>query len=92
MKNTSASALTWFAAILLFIGLLLMSPSGSFFVYIMAALFVVAPALLGTKNIRIAAIILLLASIFLVVFTYPKFKNENILFMNRGHINSLKEH
>jgi hypothetical protein len=38
IKNSTASALTWLAAILLGLGLLAMSPSGSFLVFIVAAL------------------------------------------------------
>jgi membrane protein implicated in regulation of membrane protease activity len=77
MKKSSTSALTWLAAILLFIGLLILSPSGSFLVFILAALFAAAPAIFGTKKMRIAAIILLIASIFLAASQYSEFKNEH---------------
>ena len=89
MKNTSASSLTWFAAILLFIGLLIMSPAGSFFAYVLAALFTLAPAIFGTKKIRIFAIILLLVSIFLAVNKYPEFKSESDKYTRRGKISQL---
>lgn len=89
MKNTSASALTWFAVMLLFLGLLIMSPTGSFFVYILAAIFVVPPAIFGTKKIRIFAIILLLVSIFLAVNKYPEFKSESDKYSRRGKISQL---
>jgi membrane protein implicated in regulation of membrane protease activity len=89
MKNTSANALTWFAAILLFLGLLLMSPSGSFFIYVLAALFALAPAIFGTKKIRIFAIGLLLASIFLAVNKYPEFKSESDKYSRRGKISQI---
>lgn len=75
-KNSSASALNWFAAILLGLGLLMMSPSGSFLVFVLAALFAAAPAIFGTKRIRIAALILLLAAIILAASQYPEFQNE----------------
>ncbi len=89
MKNTSASALNWLAAILLFLGLLLMSPAGSFFIYILAALFALAPAIFGTKKIRIAAIILLLAAIFLAANKYPEFKSESDKYSRRGKISQI---
>jgi len=89
MKNASASSLTWFAGILLFIGLLIMSPSGSFFAYVLAALFAVAPAIFGTKKIRIFAIILLLVSIFLAVNKYPQFKSESDKYSKYGKISQI---
>ena len=89
MKNNSASALTWFAAIIIFIGLLMLSPSGSFGVYILAALFASAPAIFGAKKIRIAAIILLLASIFLAVNKYPEFQSERDKYSRRGKISQI---
>lgn len=91
MKNSSASALTWFAAILLFIGLLILSPSGSFLVFILAALFAAAPAIFGTKKMRIAAITLLIASILLAAGKYPEFQNERSVIEKRGKIKQLKE-
>jgi len=89
MKNTSAIALTWFAAILLFLGFMLMSSSGSFFVYVLAALFVVVPAIFGTKKIRIFAIVLLLTAIFLAMNKYPEFKSESDKYSRRGKISQI---
>jgi membrane protein implicated in regulation of membrane protease activity len=76
IKNSSASALTWLSAILLFVGLLMMSPSGSLAVFVLAALFAVTPAVFGRNKIRIIAVILLLVSILLAVNQYPEFQNE----------------
>jgi membrane protein implicated in regulation of membrane protease activity len=89
MKNTSARAITWFAAILLFLGLLLMSPSGSFFVYVLATFVALPPAIFGTKKIRIFAIILLLTAIFLAVNKYPEFKSESDKYSRRGKISQI---
>jgi membrane protein implicated in regulation of membrane protease activity len=91
MKNSTASALTWFAAILLGLGLLMMSPSGSFLVFILAALFAAAPATFGTKKMRIAAIILLIASIILAVIQYAEFKNEHYRIKKHNKIIQTKE-
>ena len=90
MKNRSASALTWFAAILLCVGLLMMSPAGSFAVFILAALFAAAPAISGIKKIRIAAIILLLASIILAASQYPEFQNERERISKRTKTSRMK--
>jgi hypothetical protein len=90
IKNSSASALTWFALILLILGLLMMSPAGSFAVFILAALFAAAPALFGTKKIRLAAIVLLIAAIILAASQYPGFKNERHSMEKRAKISRIK--
>ncbi len=76
MKPGSARALTWFAAILIITGGMIISPSGAFFLFLVAALFVVFPAIFGSGRIRVAAAVLLLASICLAVSIYPDFKSE----------------
>ncbi|MCG2709665.1 MAG: hypothetical protein Q8N12_00555 [Thermodesulfovibrionales bacterium] len=53
MKKESANALAWFAAILLLVGLLIMSPSGAFALFVLAALFAALPAIFGSKKTRI---------------------------------------
>ena len=91
IKNSTASALTWLAAILLGLGLLMMSPSGSFLVFIVAALFAAVPAIFGTKKMRIVVIILLAASIILAVIQYSEFKNEHYRIEKRIKIKQIKE-
>jgi hypothetical protein len=90
IKNNSASAFTCLAAILLFIGLLIMSPSGSFLVFILAAFFAAAPAFFGIKKIRVAAIILLITSILLTAAKYPEFQNEHDIIRKRSKIIQMK--
>ena len=90
IKNSSASALTLFTAILLGIGLLMMSPTGSFAVFVLAALFAAAPALFGKKKARLIAIILLLAAIILAANQYPEFQKERARFSKRSKITQTK--
>jgi membrane protein implicated in regulation of membrane protease activity len=77
IKNSSASALIWLTAILLGLGLLIMSPSGSFLVFILAALFAAVPVFFGAGKMRIAAVILLVAAILLAAGKYPEFQDEH---------------
>ncbi len=67
-----------------------MSPSGSFAVFVLAALFAAAPAVFGTKKVRIVAIILLLAAIILAANQYPEFHKERERFSKRGKITQTK--
>lgn len=76
MENSTASTFIWLTAILLVLGLIVMSPSGAFFAFVLAALSAVIPIFCGTKKIRIVAVILLLASIFLASVEYPAFQKE----------------
>jgi membrane protein implicated in regulation of membrane protease activity len=82
MKPVSARALTWLAAILIIIGGMILSPSGAFFLFLVAALVVVAPAIFGTGRIRVAATVLLLVSICLAVNIYPDFKSDQERYRN----------
>ena len=91
IKNSTAFALTWLAAILLGLGLRVMSPSGSFLIFIVAALFAAVPAIFGTKKMRIAAIILLATSIILAVSQYSEFNNERYRIEKRSKIKQIKE-
>jgi membrane protein implicated in regulation of membrane protease activity len=45
MKSHSASALIWFSLILLILGGLMMSPTGSLFVFALAGLFAAIPVI-----------------------------------------------
>jgi membrane protein implicated in regulation of membrane protease activity len=90
IKNSSASALIWLTAILLGLGLLIMSPAGSFLVFVLAALFAAAPAFFSTKKLRIAAIVLLIAAILLAAAKYPEFQNERNRIERRNKTRMIK--
>ena len=76
MPPSSTRALTVTAALLMFGGFLVMSPSGAFLAFGLAGLLAVVPAIFGTGKIRIVAAILLLCSAALAVRQYPEFKQE----------------
>ncbi|MDP1758465.1 MAG: hypothetical protein Q8K77_01540 [Thermodesulfovibrionales bacterium] len=90
MKKESSNALAWFAAILLFVGLLIMSPSGAFALFVLAALFAAFPAIFSQKKTRIIAAVLLLVSILLAVSRYPEFRSEQDRFSSRAKNTSTK--
>ena len=63
MKKESARALTWFAAILVFVGWLVMSPAGALAIFVLSAILAVIPAVFGRGALRVAAAVLLLLAI-----------------------------
>ncbi|MEN6624423.1 MAG: hypothetical protein ABFD50_23105 [Smithella sp.] len=76
MKNSTASTFTWLSLFLLFLGLIILSPSGAFLALVLSALSALIPVFTGAKKIRIAAVILLSASILLASAKYPEFQKE----------------
>lgn len=57
-------------------GLLVMSPSGAFFAFCVAAVVVAPAAILGEGKGRLVAVLLLLGAIGLAAAQYPGFKSE----------------
>ena len=90
MKKESANALALFAAILLLAGWLVMSPSGAFALFVLAALFAAFPAIFSQKKTRIVAAVLLLVSILFAVSKYPEFRSEQERFRSRAKNTSTK--
>lgn len=73
----------WAASIIFLLGMMIMSPTGSFFLYSVAALFAVIPTIFGAKKTRIVAVVILAVSIALLVATYPKFSAEMTKYRER---------
>jgi len=83
MSPASTRALTVTAALVMFVGFTVMSPSGGFFVFCLAALLAAAPAFIGAGKIRLVAAILLLCSISLAVRIYPDFRTDQERYRQR---------
>lgn len=76
MQPASARALTVTAALVVLAGFMVMSPSGAFFAFCLAALLAVFPAIFGLGKTRLIAAVLLLCSIGLAANKYPDFRSE----------------
>ncbi len=83
MKKESARALILFAAILVFVGWLVMSPAGAFAIFVLSVILAVVPAVFGRGTLRVAAAILLLVSIISAISKYPEFKHEHNMHQDR---------
>jgi len=84
MKPESAKALTWSAAILILLGLIVMSPSAAFGSFVLAALCAFFPAAFGAKKTRIFAALLLIASLALSVAYFSEFQREQNAYRQRA--------
>lgn len=76
MQPASARALTGLAALTLLGGFLVMSPSGAFLAFCLAAVLAAFPAIFGAGKIRLFAVALLLGAAALAVNRYPDFHRE----------------
>jgi len=76
MNHESAKALVWTAGIVTMLALVVISPSGTFALLILAAIFSAIPAVFATKKIRIIAIVFLIAAIALAASFYPAFRRD----------------
>ena len=83
IKEQSARTLTWFAAILVLIGWLVMSPSGAFAVFMFAVIISAIPVVFGRGTVRVVAAVLLLLSILSATIKYPEFKHEREIYQDR---------
>lgn len=76
MQPASARALTSMAALVLLVGLMVMSPSAAFLAFCLAVLLSAIPAIFGTGKTRLIAAVILLAATGLAIRIYPEFKSE----------------
>ncbi len=85
MNPKSAKTFVWAAVISILLGMVVMSPAGSFFLYSVSALFAASPAIFGAKGTRIAAVVILAVSLALLAVTYPKYDAEMTKYKERAH-------
>jgi membrane protein implicated in regulation of membrane protease activity len=83
----SANALAWFSAILLVVGLLVLSPSAGFLLMILAAACALLPLAFGARAARVVSLVLLIAASVLAVKFYPEFRSDQ-----RGVTERVKTH
>lgn len=76
MNPKTAKTFVWAAVSSILLGMVVMSPAGSLFLYSIAALCAVVPTLFSAKGHRIAGGVLLAASLALLAVTYPKYDAE----------------
>ena len=76
MQPASARALTGAAALVLLVGFMVMSPSGAFLAFCLAALLSAIPAIFGAGKTRLIAAALLLGATVLAVGRYSAFRAE----------------
>jgi len=88
MNPKSASALAWASAIVIFLGLIVMSPAGRFMFCILGGVLALVPALLGPKVPRAAGGVMLALSVALAYQGYPAFEKERQDYRKRAESRS----
>lgn len=83
LPDKSASALTWFAVILLVPGLMIQSPSGRFFFAALAGLVALVPLAFGSSKRRIFGGVVAALSLLIAVATYPDFSQDQDSYRDR---------
>jgi membrane protein implicated in regulation of membrane protease activity len=76
LDPASSRALTWLAALLWLTGLLLGSPGGAFFAFLVAAVLAAVPTLFGSGKMRVVAAVILLIAAGFAAGHYAGFKSE----------------
>ncbi len=84
MTPKTAKAFVWASAISLLLGMAVMSPVGGFFLYALAALAALIPAIFGGGRLRIAGALLLAVSLTLIAVNYPKYDAEVTSYKQRA--------
>lgn len=83
LPDKSASALTWFAVILLLPGLMIQSPSGRFFFAALAGLVALVPLAFGSTKRRLYGGVIAALSLLIAVATYPEFIQDQDSYRDR---------
>ncbi len=85
MNPKTAKTFVWASVISLLLGMVVMSPAGGFFLYTLAALAALIPAIFGGGRLRIAGAVIVAVSLTLLAVTYPKFDAEMTKYKQRAH-------
>ena len=83
MQPASARALTGMAALILLVGLIVMSPSAAFLAFCLAALVAAPAAFFGTGKMRLLAAALLIGAVILAVGRYSAFRADQQRYRER---------
>lgn len=84
LKPESARALVWSSAILILLGLCILSTAGAFALFLLAALLAAFPTALAGQRPRIFGAALLICALALAASDYPQFAHEQDAYTQRA--------
>ncbi len=84
MNPKSTKTFVWASVISLLLGTVVMSPVGGVFLYALAALAALIPAVFGGGRLRIAGAVIVAVSLALLAVTYPKYDAEMTSYKQRA--------
>lgn len=76
MNPKSVRTLAWLAGVLLLVAAMIPAPVATVAISALAVVVAIAPVVSGSTKLRIAALLVLLASLWLAVATFPHARNE----------------
>lgn len=83
LNDVSAKSLTWFAALVLAIGMLIGSPTGQFFIALLAGCLAAIPLALGNRRRRIYAGIVFLLAVLFAVAVFDAYRHDSSSYRDR---------
>ena len=84
MNPKSAKTFVWASVVSLLLGMVVMSPVGGFFLYALAALAALIPAIFSSGRLRVAGAVIVAVSLALLAVTYPKYAAEMTSYQQRA--------
>ena len=83
--NEGASALNWLALVILFVGMMIGSPTGGFFSTVTALLVALVTLLFSTGKKRIAAGVVVAVAVLFAFATFDAFQKDYEKYRERAH-------
>ncbi|MFH1605346.1 MAG: hypothetical protein ABIH03_15735, partial [Pseudomonadota bacterium] len=90
MNPKSASTLVWASVIAILLGMVILSPSAAFVLYVVAVVFATIPTAFGPKVPRVAGGVALLVALALAYQGYPAFAAERDSYRKRAESKAAK--
>ena len=91
-NNQSASALRWFAIVLLVIGAIVTDPAGGLVFTMLAGLGALGAIALGDRRLKLIGLLILAVSVSLAVAYWPAAKNQMAMYQERTKSAAPKNH
>jgi membrane protein implicated in regulation of membrane protease activity len=92
LNDVTTKSMLWLAIIILFVGMMIASPAGSFFSTMVAMLVALVPLLFNRSKKRIVAGIIVAAAALFAYATFAEFQKDQDRYKERAHQTSSRLH
>jgi len=83
LNDVTAKSMNWLAVIILFVGMMIASPAGSFFSALVAIMVALVPLLFSRSKARMVAGIIVIAAALFVFATYDGYQKDRQKYQER---------